>query len=295
MLSEKTKLATSTIAVSTSKSANFSAVFRIAPFWIAPFLISLAGCGVFASQKDHEALVAKNDSLEKSVAAEKLEVDALKNDLVAERERLDNALRANADRGSDLLGAQARVNDLAGRLDEAQHNLEELKKEVAARNTEVDARLDEFKRAEAVQVPQPPPITIPVEKTAHFTATQQAYDQKNWSLTNTLGREYVNRYPTDDKADDVSFLMGDADLQDNRPSTALGEFNRVLKATPPSNVLDKTLLAMGASYMLLHDCESAKLAYSSAEKRFAKTATGVEAKKRLAVLAHPAADMCAPR
>ncbi len=255
----------------------------------------MSGCGVFASQKDHDALVAKNDSLEKSVAAEKIEVDSLKADLAAERERLDNALRANADRGSDLMGQEQRVNDLAGRLDEAQHALDELKKEVAARSTEVDARLDELKRSAAVQVPQPPPIVIPADKSGHFIATQQAYDQKNWSLTNTLGREYVSRYPNDDKVDDVSFMMGDADLQDGRPSSALGEFNRVLKASPPSNVLDKTLLDMGASYLLLHDCDGAKLAYSSAEKRFARTAVGAEARKQLAVLAHPTADMCAPR
>ncbi|MEO7112463.1 MAG: hypothetical protein ABI183_18610 [Polyangiaceae bacterium] len=271
-----------------SKSVDVTASFLLV-------LSMLSGCGVFATQKDHDALVAKNDALEKNFAAEKAQVDSLKADLVAERERLDNALRANADRGSDLLGAQARVNEVAGRLDEAQHNLEELKKEVAARSTEVDARLDELKRAEAVQVTQPPPITIPADKPAHFAATEQAYAQKNWSLTNTLGREYVSRYPTDDKSDDVSFMMGDADLQDGRPSSALGEFNRVLKVTPPSNVLDKTLLDMGASYMLMHDCESAKLAYASCEKRFPKTASGQEAKKRLAALAHPTADMCAPQ
>jgi len=274
------------IDVSTSKFAKNSVISLF-------FLLS--GCGVFATQKDHDLLAAKNETLEKSVAAEKAEVDSLKTDLAAERDRLDNALRANADRGSDLLGAQARVNVVAGRLDEAQHALDELKKEVAARSTEVDARLDELKRAEAVQVPQPPPVTIPADKAGHLIATQQAYDQKNWSLTNTLGREYVSRYPTDDKTDDVSFLMGDADLQDGRPSSALGEFNRVLKAQPPSNVLDKTLLGMGASYMLLHDCESAKLAFASCEKRFPKTASGQEAKKRLATLARPAPDMCAPQ
>ncbi|MEO8874821.1 MAG: hypothetical protein ABI461_04465 [Polyangiaceae bacterium] len=272
------------IAVSTLKSGSFLAV-----------LLLLSGCGVFATQKDHDVLSAKNDALEKSIAAEKTEVDSLKSDLTAQRERLDNALRANADRGSDLLGAQARVNDLAGRLDEATHALDELKKQVAARSTEIDARLDDLKRAEAVQVTQPPPILIPPEKTAHFAAIEQAYGQKNWSLTNTLGREYVSRYSTDDKTDDVSYFMGDADLQDGRPSSALGEFNRVLKAQPVSNVLDKTLLAMGASYMLLHDCESAKLAYTSCEKRFPKAATGQEAKKRLATLAHPTADMCAPQ
>ncbi|MGH7280643.1 MAG: hypothetical protein ACRELY_03900 [Polyangiaceae bacterium] len=255
---------------------------------------ALGGCGVFATQKSHDALEAKNEALEKTVAAQKTELDSVKSDLDAERERLDNALRANADRGTDIMGTQTRVNSLAGRMDEDSHAIDELKKEVASNRAEVDARLDDLKRVEQVQPQQPPPVTIPADEPGHFFAIQQAYEKKDFELTRTLGREYESRYPTNEKADDVSFMMGDADLQDGHPSSALGEFNRVLKAQPPSNVLDKTLLDMGAAYMLMHDCDSAKLAYSSAEKRFGKDKTGQEAKKKLAVLAHPTADMCSP-
>lgn len=254
----------------------------------------LPGCGVFATQKSQDALEAKNAALEKTIAAQKAELDSMKADVQAERDRLDNALRANADRGTDILGTQARVNDLAGRMDEATHQIDELKREVANGRAEVDARLDDLKRGQAVQPQQPAPVAIPQDKTAHYAAIEQAYGQRDWTLMRTLGREYESRYAADEKVDDVAFMMGDADLADGHPQSALGEFNRVLKAQPPSNVLDKTLLDMGAAYMLMHDCENAKLAYSSAEKRYAKEKAGQEAKKRLAVLAHPTPDMCAP-
>ncbi|MEO8796788.1 MAG: hypothetical protein ABI551_02795 [Polyangiaceae bacterium] len=258
-------------------------------------LAFLPGCGVFATQKSQDALEAKNDALEKTVKTQEQAMQTIKSDLQAERDRLDNALRANADRGTDILGTQSRMNALAGRMDEAAHSIDEMKKELAASQAEVDAKLDDLKRAAAVQPEQAPPVQIPPDKAAHYSATVTAYDAKDWSLTRTLGREYANRYPNDDKVDDVAFMMGDANLQDGKPSSALGEFNRVLKANPPSNVLDKTLLGMGAAYMLMHDCDSAKLAYTSAEKRFAKDKTGAEARRRLAILAKPTPEMCAPQ
>ena len=75
-------------------------------------------------------------------------------------------------------------------------------------------------------------MQIPADKEAHFQAVQGAYTQKDWALVRTLGHEYVVRYPGDDRADDVQYLLGDADLQDNRPTSALGEFNRILKQYP---------------------------------------------------------------
>ena len=69
----------------------------------------------------------------------------------------------------------------------------------------------------------------------------------------TLGHEYVTRYPVDEHADDVQFLLGDADLQDNRPTSSLGEMNRLLKVYPHSDRLDRTLFDMGEAYLELHD------------------------------------------
>lgn len=253
-----------------------------------------SGCGVFASQKDHEALSAKSENLEKSLEAEKTEIAALKTDLEATRARLDNALRANADRGSDIMSERARVNQVAGRIDEVAHTVDDVKKDLAATRSELDQRIDDMKRAQEAQQPKPPPVTIPPDNRAHYAAIEAASAQQDWELVRTLGREFINRYPTDDKVDDVAYAMGDANMKDNRPSSALGEFNRVLKASPPSNVLDKTLFAMGEAYLLLHDCENAKLAFGSCASRFAKTKLGQQARARVNALEKAPPGTCAP-
>jgi TolA-binding protein len=249
----------------------------------------LGGCGVFVTQRDHDALVAKNEAAEKSSQAQ---VSALRADLDATRERLDNALRANADRGSDITNQKGKVNALSGKLEETSHLIEELRKEITSTRSELDARLDEIKRTQ--EAPKAPPVAIPVDKNGHFAALEAAHAAKDWPLTRTLGHAFIEKYVTDDRADDVLFLMGDADLKDGRPSSALGEFNRILKLTPPSNVLDKTLFAMGEAYLLMHDCENAKLAFSSCATRFPKDKLGAEAKARVTTIDKPAPGMCAP-
>jgi len=261
---------------------------------LALVAVASSGCGVFATYKEHNTLAAKNDALAREVEREKQEVAQLRADLQATRDRLDNALRANADNGSDLMSEKARVSQMAGRFEEQSHALEEVKKELASTRSELDARLDDMKRAQEAQTPRAPVLTIPPDKGGHFGAVENAYAQRDWGLTRTLGREFINRYPTDDRADDVRFLIGDADLKDGRPSSALGEFNRILKLNPPSNVLDRTLFGMGEAYLLMHDCQNARLAFTSCSTRFPKAKVGQDAKQKIAAIDHPAPGMCAP-
>lgn len=258
-------------------------------------LASLAsGCLVF--QKDYDALAARTDVAEKNAAQAKTESTQIRADLDATRQRLDNALRANADSSSETMSTKARLNDLAGKVDEANHGVEELRKDVTQSRTEIYARIDDLKRTSAAPAtPAPPPVTAPTDKAAHFKALEDAWAKKEASTVRALATEYVNRYPTDDKADEALFYAGDVDLADGRPSSALGNFNRLLKLFPRSNVLDKTLFAMGESYMLMHDCTNAKLAYDACEKRFAKEKVGIESKAKLAVIAKNAPGTCAPQ
>ena len=114
-------------------------------------------------------------------------------------------------------------------------------------------------------------------------------------MLRALGPEFVNRYPTDEHADEALYLMGDADLSDGRPTSALGHFNRLLKLFPRSKVLDKTLFAMGDAYMTMHDCAAAKLAYEACEKRFSKEKIGAEARAKLQTIAKNAPGLCAPQ
>jgi TolA-binding protein len=254
--------------------------------------LALPACGIFATQSDHEAFVASVKEHDKATDERMKQLTA---DLAATRDRLDNALRANADHSSEVMSEQARLNQLSGRFDEVAHSVDELRSTVAASRTEIDARFDAIKRAQDVQAtPAPPPVNIPPDKAKHYAALEAAAKAKDWTLVRTLGHEYVNRYGTDDKADDVLYLMGTADLAEDRPSSALGEFNRLLKLYPKSDVLDKTLYEMGEAYFSIHDCENAKLAFQACATRFPKEKVAADAKARIAAIDKAPAGTCAP-
>ena len=257
---------------------------------------TLSGCGVFASQKDHESLKGEHTTLAASMQRQQGEVVRLQSELEATRQRLENALRANADSGADLVASKQRNNELAGRLDELSHTLDEGKKELEASRSEIYGRLDELKRAQAAVPPAPPAPTpaIPADKAAHFEALEAAHTKNDWALVRSLGPEYVNRYPADEKADDALYLVAHADLLDGRPTSALGHHNRLLKLFPKTNLLDKTLFDMGEAYLAIKDCKNAKLAYQTCESRFAKEPIGAEAKKRIEAVDRAPPGTCAP-
>jgi TolA-binding protein len=254
-------------------------------------VLSASGC---VTQRDHEALAAKSAQMEKDVAQSHADVVALRADLEATRQRLDNALRANADSSGDYLASKQRLNELAGRVDEINHGVDDLKRDVGASRTELYARIDELKRTQAPPPPAPAPIAVPADKDAHYKQLEAAFGKRDWATVRALGPEYVNRYPSDDKADEALFYLGSADLLDGRPSSALGQFNRLLKLFPRSNVLDRTLYGIGDAYLLMHDCANAKVAYDACEKRFAKDKIGADAKAKVDQIGKNPPGMCAP-
>ncbi|MDB4945791.1 MAG: hypothetical protein JWP97_5325 [Labilithrix sp.] len=268
---------------------------RIPTTVVLCLLLASGASGCVATQQEHQAVVARTTQLEKDLQQSRADLVAIRADLEATRQRLDNALRANADSSSDLLTSKQRLNDIVGRVDEVAHGMDDLRKDVSASRTELYARLDDLKRAQAAApVAAPAPIVAPADKAAHYKQLEDAYARKDWATLRALAPEYVNRYPTDDKADEALFFVGSGDLLDGRPSSALGQFNRVLKLFPRSNVLDKTLYSMGDAYLMLHDCVNAKVAYDACEKRFAKEKLGADARKQLEQIQKSPPGLCAP-
>lgn len=256
-------------------------------------LLTATGC--MTSQQDHQALESRTAKLETSLADEARKNDALRQELEATRQRLDNALRASADSNLDVVSSKQRLNELAGRIDEAQHGVEEVRREVTQSRTEIYARLDDLKRG-APAAPAPaavPPVPVPTDKATHLAQLQAGFTKKDWPLVRALATEYVNRYPTDEKTDEALWMMGEADNADGRPTSALASYNRLLKLFPRTKLLDKTLFGMGEAYMSMKDCANAKLAYEAVEKRFPKEKLGESSKARLATIAKKEPGMCA--
>jgi TolA-binding protein len=260
---------------------------------IAVLSLAAFACAGCASQRDHAALEQRVTAAEKESADTKREAAALRADLEATRQRLDNALRANADSSTDVMSSKQRLADMAGRMDELQHGVDELRRDVTASRSEIYTRIDEMKRAQSGGTPAPQ-VSIPQDKTAHFAQIRDAHSRREWSAVRALGPEFVNRYPTDERADEALYYVADADLQDGRPSSALGHFNRLLKLFPRSKVLDRTLFGMGDAYMVMHDCVNAKLAYEAVDKRFAKERLGADARAKLQLIAKNPPGLCAP-
>lgn len=258
-------------------------------------VLGLTSTGCLVTQRDHEAVAARAEQAEKQAAAARAEVTALRADLDATRQRLDNALRANADSSLETISAKQRLNDLAGKIDEANHGVEELRRDVAASRSEIYARMDDLKRSQQASAPPVAPVSVPTDKAAHYKQLEDAHAKKDWATVRALAPEYVNRYPTDDKADEALFYAGDADINDGRPTSALANFNRLLRLFPRSNVLDRTLYGMGEAYMMMHDCPNAKLAYEACEKRFAREKVGAESRAKLEIIAKNPPGTCAPQ
>lgn len=258
-------------------------------FGVACLALAL-GC---ASQRDHDALSARAANLEKELERSRAEVTELKRGLEATRTRLENALRANADSSSDVLSTKQRMKDLGGRLEAVEHGVEELRRDMGATRSELSARIDEVKRAQPAAA-APPPVVVPPSKDAHLAAIRDARAKNDHAAVRALGPEYLNRYPSDASADEALFLVGDADLAEGRPASALASFNRLLKLFPKSKLLDRTLFDMGEAYLMLHDCPNAKLAFEACETRFSKEKIGAQARDKLATIAKNPAGLCAP-
>ena len=122
--------------------------------------------------------MARTAQVEKDAAQAHANLVALRVDLEATRQRLDNALRANADSSGDFIASKQRLNELAGRVDEVNHGIDELRRDVGASRTELYARLDELKRVQPPPAAPPAPIAVPADKDAHYKQLEAAFAQE---------------------------------------------------------------------------------------------------------------------
>ncbi len=317
----------------------FSIVGAVA---LAPLLCQ---CGVLVMQKDFDALAQEQEALQKSVTDRDAEIKAIRAELNTTRERLENALRANADASSDFLSEKARIQEINGRLDETTQQLDDIRKEIASsraaaveapaetapadpqvaaapkveaapaveaapKRATVDLRAAEAPQTQPAQPartatleaapqtqPAPKPAAapaFPADRNGHFLALRSAFEKHDVAAVRTLGHKFLERFASDDRGDEVLYMLGDTELKEQQPAVALGSFNRLLKQYPSSKFLDRALYDMGEAYLALHDCANAKTAFSASAQRSAKK-SGSPAHEKLTLIQKNAPGFCSKK
>lgn len=205
---------------------------------------------------------------------------AAERDLLAQRLEeaqgvLDDAsqvLRRNsADHGLRIDELEQQLAEVRGQIAEARdaadsngRGVESLRAESREHRTQLDVehqrllgQLDEVARAAGMDVPARDD-EIPAGADAHYAAADRALRAGEHSHARALMRAFLERYPTDARADDAQYLLGVSYLRQGQPSAALGELRRILTVHRTGDVVDRALLDMAEAFVLLGVCDDAR-------------------------------------
>jgi tol-pal system protein YbgF len=215
---------------------------------------------------------------------------------IAEVQRKLDELNATAHRsGADLAVSQDRLGEevrrLNGTLEELSHRLDLLDRAVATQKSEADARfaalkgagaLDEYEARRKVAELKLP--TSPGE----FLALAQGQEAKGErAVARALYEDFVKRWPSDARAADAHFRLGELWFGDKRWREATLEYGKVAQDFPRSDKAPDALLRTGEAMVALDLKDDARRLFEEVTSRYPRSTAAQRARARLAELAPP--------
>lgn len=165
--------------------------------------------------------------------------------------------RNSADLGAEVQTIREQLAQLEGQIAELANASEQTRRELSEQRTALDARIEAFARRAGVDMPVDQ-AAVPQDRAEHWSAAGRAHAANEHSQARALLREYIRRYPQDDKVDDALYMIGTSYVREGRPASALGEFRRVIAEHGQGDMVDDTLLAMAEAFYRLHACTDAR-------------------------------------
>lgn len=228
---------------------------------------SLTGCFLWTTRgegnelrEEAEERDRRVETLEKGMRADREE---LQQKLAQLEEVLQQATkvvtRNSADLGLEVERLRAQLSTLEGQIAEVRNRAEATHRDFATSRSELERRITIIARKAGVDVTLSD-SEIPADRGQHYNAGQSAFDAGQWSLARSLFREYVSRYPQDERADDAQYRVGAAFLREDQSASALGAFRKVITDYPQSDSVDEALFDMADAFYRLHACTDARTA-----------------------------------
>ena len=212
---------------------------------------------------------------------------------IAEVQKKLDELNATAHRsGADLAVNQDRlveeVTRVRGQLEEEAHRLDTLDQSLTQQKNDTDARFAALKGAGALQeyeakrkVEQ---LQRPTEKAPFFALAQQQEGKGERAVARELYEEYVKRWPTDPRAADAHFRLGELWFGDKRYREAILEYGKVAQDFPRSDLAPDALFRTGESMLALNLRADARGLFEEVQKRYPGSTAARRARARLAEL-----------
>jgi tol-pal system protein YbgF len=212
---------------------------------------------------------------------------------IAEVQKKIDELNATAHRtGADLAVNQDKlageVTRLHGVLEEQAHRLDLLDQVLAQAKTDTDARfaalkgsgaLDEFEAKKKLES-----IQRPADKVAFLDLARGQEAKGERAVARALYEEFVRKWPTDARAADAHFRLGELWFGEKRHRDAILEYGKVAQNFPRSDKAPDALLRTAESMLEIDLKDDAKALLADVQKRYPNTSAAARAKALLADL-----------
>jgi TolA-binding protein len=256
---------------------------------------------------------AKGEALEEKLAEQNERLAELESGIADTRQRMDAALetaetkvaelqevleqatavvtRNSADLGTEVIQLREQLQAVEGSLAELQNELQSTQRQMGEQQQAFDQQIRRFAQKAGVDMAVDE-SQIPDDADDHFAAAQQALGAGEHSQARALFREFIRRYPEDQRADNAQYLVGKAYLVERRPANALGEFRRVISNYARGDAVDEALFDMADAFFQLHACTDAKAALEALIRGHRRSPLRDDARRKLRQINRAPASAC---
>jgi len=223
--------------------------------------------------------------------------------IVEVQKKLDE-LNTTAHRsGADVVANQDRMQEsltrMVGQLEEQQHQLQQTDQRLSQLQSDSEARFAALKGAGALEDyegrKRAETLKRPAEKSEFYALAMQQEQSGERAVARQLYDEYVKKWPTDPRAADAWFRMGEISYGEKRYREAVLSYGKVAQDFPRSDKAPDALFRTGEAMMALGLRDDAQAIYQDVVNRYPKTTAAKKASSRLAELAKNPKKKPAPK
>jgi TolA-binding protein len=261
--------------------------------WL-PLALLASGCFFPKERGDRltrqvEDLAADQEKARKELAIERERTDLILREKISvldERiKRLDEAGNLEDSRLKDQLRrAVEEASAVRGRLEEVEHQLQQLRKELEAAQSANDQKLlvlkGEQARAEAEARRRAEESSHPSDKKGWLAAAREKASADPAVARKWL-TDWLKKWPKDELAGEAYFAMGDSYASEGNCREAAPEFSRIFRDFPKSRFAPAALMKSYECFKELKMPEEARLMLDELVSSYPDSAEGKQARVRL--------------